>query len=307
MNIKEAARMLRAGEVVAFPTETVYGLGADAGNPDAVRKIFEIKGRPADNPLIIHLGDISQAGDFASVIPEPAEKLMKKCWPGPLTMVFAKKPHVPDAVTSGLPTVALRIPDHEMALELIRQSGPLAAPSANRSGKPSPTKAEHVLRDFGRGFPVLDGGESNVGLESTVLDVSDMPFTILRPGKYTPDQLSAISGADIIMQASRPGTPKSPGVKYTHYKPRAVVQWLDSSADGAGENTLLITHAASVKGFPHHVHFNKNYELMARQLYDLFRTADYKQIPSITIEPLPENNFHPLIEALRNRIEKAIG
>lgn len=309
MNIEEAARMLKAGEVVAFPTETVYGLGADANNSDAVKKIFKIKGRPDDNPLIVHLCEISQVDEFASTVPEPAEKLMKRCWPGPLTLVFPKKSRVLDTVTSGLPTVALRIPDHSIALELIRKTGPLAAPSANRSGRPSPTKAEHISRDFGPDFPVLDGGESNVGLESTVLDLSDTPYSILRPGKYTADQLSAISGANVTHEVSGPEKPRSPGVKYTHYKPEAVVQWLDNPADRNRDNPLLITHTdtTAAEGVAHHVHFNGDYELMARQLYDLFRTADYRKLSSIVIEPLPENEVHPLIAALRNRIEKAIG
>jgi len=307
MTILEASGLLRKGEVVAFPTETVYGLGADAGNPDAVKKIFEIKGRPDDNPLIVHLSEISQVEDFASEIPDPAKKMMKCCWPGPLTLVLPKKPVVLDSVTSGLPTVALRMPDHKMALELIRLTGPLVAPSANRSGKPSPTKAEHVLLDLGENFPVLDGGEAMIGLESTVLDVSNSPYSVLRPGKFTPGQLSEISGVDVIIDLPGQEQPKSPGVKYTHYKPEAVVRWLDKASGLTGENTLLITHQSVVGGFPNHVHFNKNYELMARQLYDLFRTADYKQLSSITIEPLPDNKIHPLIAALRNRIEKAMG
>ncbi|MEX0894887.1 MAG: L-threonylcarbamoyladenylate synthase, partial [Balneolaceae bacterium] len=170
MKIHEAVALIQRGEVVAFPTETVYGLGADAHNPEAIQKIFKVKGRPADNPLIIHLANLQEVAEFALEVPKPARQLMEKCWPGPLTLIFKKKPGVPDTATAGLPTVALRIPDHPVALELLRQTGPLAAPSANRSGSPSPTKAEHVRRDFGDDFPVLDGGMSNIGLESTVLD-----------------------------------------------------------------------------------------------------------------------------------------
>ncbi len=307
MTIEQAAELLRQGSVVAFPTETVYGLGADAWNPTAVKKIFALKGRPDDNPLIVHLSDISQVADFASEIPPAAEKLMKKCWPGPLTLVFNKKPEVLDAITSGLNTVALRIPDHPVALELIRLTGPLAAPSANRSGRPSPTNPMHVQRDFGPDFPVLEGGKSAVGLESTVLDLTRQPFAVLRPGKYTREQLERITGTRIGVDQAASDKPGSPGVKYTHYKPEADVLWFDPAKNYDREKVLLITHTDRPAGFPRHVHFRGDFEHMARELYDLFRTADFDGLSRILIEPLPDTESYSMVAALKNRIEKASG
>ncbi|MEX0995402.1 MAG: L-threonylcarbamoyladenylate synthase, partial [Balneolaceae bacterium] len=259
MKIAEAVTLIKQGEIVAFPTETVYGLGADAHNPDAISKIFEMKGRPADNPLIVHLADPKQVVDFAMEIPAAAKKLMEICWPGPLTLIFKKKPEVPDAVTAGLSTVAIRVPDHPVALELIRQTGPLAAPSANRSGSPSPTKAEHVRTDFGSEFPVLDGGMSEIGLESTVLDVSETPFTILRPGKYTAEELFKITGKKVQTGQKTGDKPKSPGIQYTHYKPKAIVQWYDTATLSSDKDqVLLITHTQHPRGYPHHKHMKGN-------------------------------------------------
>ncbi len=307
MNIEEACELLSMGEVVAFPTETVYGLGADARDHDAVQKIFTIKGRPSDNPLIVHLADIDQVKDFAAEISEAARKLMDACWPGPLTLVVKKKPDVLDIVTAGLPTVALRIPDHPVAQQLIRKAGPLVAPSANRSGRPSPTKAEHVRRDFGSGFPILDGGDSRIGLESTVLKVSEVPFLLLRPGSYTIRELEKISGMEILPEPPASGPPQSPGLKYTHYRPSAEVCWFDPFAPPDPDKALLVTHINRPSGYPNHVHFNSDYDEMAHCLYDLFRTADYRKLSIIAIENLPESNSHPMIAALKNRIDKAVG
>jgi L-threonylcarbamoyladenylate synthase len=259
MTVEQAAELIRRGDVVAFPTETVYGLGADAWNPSALKKIFSLKGRPEDNPLIVHLSDLSQVADFASEIPAPAKKLMKKCWPGPLTLVFKKKPEVLDAITSGLNTVALRIPDHPAALDLIRLTGPLAAPSANLSGRPSPTNPMHVRRDFGQDFPVLEGGKSAVGLESTVLDLTRQPFAVLRPGKYTREQLSQITGGRIEVDQTASEKPGSPGIKYTHYKPEADVEWFDPAKNYDREKVLLITHTGRPAGFPRHAHFQDDF------------------------------------------------
>lgn len=310
MTIQQAAEQIRHGKIIAFPTETVYGLGADARNPDAIKKIFKLKGRPSDNPLIIHLSDYSQVKDFAADIPEASQVLMKMCWPGPLTLVFKKKPEVLDALTGGLNTVALRIPDHPVALDLIRLAGPVAAPSANRSGRPSPTRAAHVRRDFGSRFPVLEGGGSDVGLESTVLDVSNVPFTVLRPGKYTFSDLADISGVDITAEPLHRNIPVSPGVKYTHYKPEASVNWIwpeEIPEKIDPEKTMLITHTLRPSGFTHHSHFDGNFEELARQLYDLFRIADSLELQHIAIESLPSVQSHQMIAALKNRIEKAIG
>lgn len=307
MTITEAVELIKKGEVVAFPTETVYGLGADAHNPEAIKKIFDVKKRPTDNPLIIHICDPTQIAEFSVDVPVSAKKLIEKCWPGPLTLIFKKKASVPDAVTAGLSTVALRLPDHPVALELIRQTGPLAAPSANRSGNPSPTKSDHVRRDFGPDFPVLDGGMSDIGLESTVLDVTDVPFTLLRPGKYTAHQLSDIAGIKVITNQKPGDNLKSPGIRYTHYKPEANVEWYDPPVPAEKKNqALLITHTRPVDGFRYHKHMNGDFQKMARELYDLFRSADYYSLSYILIEPLPDDEIHPLIGAIRNRIEKAI-
>lgn len=307
MTVEQAAELIRQGNVVAFPTETVYGLGADAWNPSAVKKIYALKGRPEDNPLIIHLSAINQADDFAAKIPPAAEKLMKNCWPGPLTLVLKKKPEVLDALTSGLNTVALRIPDHPVALELIRLTGPLAAPSANLSGRPSPTNPTHIQRDFGRDFPVLEGGQSAIGLESTVLDLTRQPFTVLRPGKYTRELLSQITGTRIGMDQSAPDKPGSPGIKYTHYKPEADVMWFDPAKNYDREKVLLITHTERPAGFARHAHFQGDFEHMARELYDLFRTADFENLSPILIEPLPDTESYSMVAALKNRIDKAMG
>ena len=195
-DIKAAAELLRQGEVVSFPTETVYGLGADATNDQAVKKIYEAKGRPADNPLIIHVADLDQIAEYAVEVSEKAETVMQHFWPGPCTIVLKKKGPLAPTVTAGLSTVGIRMPSHPIALELIRACGkPLAAPSANSSGKPSPTAAEHVYRDLnGKISGIIDGGETGVGLESTVLDLSnpDKP-AILRPGGISQAELEAVT------------------------------------------------------------------------------------------------------------------
>lgn len=307
MTVEEAGTLIKKGDVVAFPTETVYGLGADAKNPAAVSKIFFLKGRPGDNPLIVHISDRSQVTDFVTTVPPEAEKLMGECWPGPLTIILKKKPEVLDAVTSGLPTVALRIPDHSLALELIRLTGPLVAPSANKSGKPSPTKPEHIKRDFGDDFPILDGGICKVGLESTVIDLTEKPYSLLRPGKYTLEQLSKIIGEKILNESQTSLKPRSPGLKYSHYQPEAKVRWFDPEEKYDKSRTLLITHHDQPEGYSNHVHYSQVFDRMARELYDQFRSADYKRLSTILIEPLPDPSSHPMIAALKNRIEKAVG
>ncbi|MEX2600537.1 MAG: L-threonylcarbamoyladenylate synthase [Balneolaceae bacterium] len=315
MKLETAANLIRSGGVVAFPTETVYGLGADAWNPDAVRQIFELKGRPSDNPLIVHLADPSGADDFASDIHPDARKLMKTYWPGPLTLVVQKKPGVPDIVSGGLPTVAIRIPDHPVARQLILQSGPLVAPSANRSGRPSPTRPAHVREDFGDDLPILDGGPTAIGLESTVIDVTAAPFRLLRPGAITPGRIQSDTGIEVL--PDRPDkiseSPRSPGVRYTHYTPEASVEWLSDNGPDSNqsvlpkENVLLLTHTEKHPEYPFQIHFHGDFDRFARELYDRFRSADHRSLPSILIEPLPLDSSHPIIPALRNRIEKAIG
>lgn len=225
--VKRAAELIQAGEIVAFPTETVYGLGADAMDSQAVAKIFAAKGRPSDNPLIVHISEIGQAGLLARDIPQLARQLMEAFWPGPFTAVLNKQSAVPDCVTGGLKTVALRIPMNLVARDIIRVSGRMiAAPSANLSGKPSPTRASHVSDDFWDKIPlIIDGGECSVGVESTVCDVRGEVPVILRPGAVTPGMIKKIAG-DVRIHPAVLGKLKedeaiSPGMKYKHYAPKA--------------------------------------------------------------------------------------
>lgn len=224
-----AAELIRQGEIVAFPTETVYGLGADATDATAVAKIFAAKGRPSDNPLIVHVADWDQLAGVVSEVPAAARMLMERFWPGAITFVLPKRPNVPDAVTCGLNTVGVRMPSHSVALAIIKAAGvPVAAPSANQSGRPSPTSAEHVLEDlFGRVPLVLDSGETGVGLESTVIDMTVDPPVLLRPGGVTLEQICAEIGpvevAAAVLGAEAGEAPRSPGMKYTHYAPKAQV------------------------------------------------------------------------------------
>ncbi len=222
--IARAALVLRRGGVVAFPTETVYGLAADGLSPSAVRKVFRAKGRPRDNPLILHLHGRGQAPELAAV-DRRAWDLMGEFWPGPLTVILPATRRVPLEVRAGLPTVALRCPDHPVALDLIRESGTaLAGPSANRSGRPSPTSARHVLEDLaGRVGVILDGGPSGIGVESTVVDMSSQVPTILRPGGLSREDLEGALGRVQVGRYQKGQIPPSPGMKYRHYAPRARV------------------------------------------------------------------------------------
>ena len=219
-----AASIIRDGGLVAFPTETVYGLGADAMNENAVRKIYEAKGRPADNPCIVHVNGREMLDRVASRVRDKAELLIEKFWPGPLTLVFGRMPDVAPSVSAGLSTVAARMPANRIALDLIRSSStPIAAPSANASGRPSPTSAAHVLDDLdGRIDLVLDGGATNIGIESTVLDVTTEPPMILRPGWITHEMLTEAIGP-LGSAVSDESLRSSPGTRHPHYSPRARV------------------------------------------------------------------------------------
>jgi len=236
--IRTAAVIIKKGGTVAFPTETVYGLGADALNPNAVKKIFKAKGRPMDNPLIVHIADQEQLEVIVSDVPDSARGLMDAFWPGPLTMIFKRKDIVPDVTTCNLDTVAIRMPDNPIALGLIREAGtPIAAPSANISGRPSPTTAEHVISDLsGRIDAVINGGAVRVGVESTVLDMTpDIPV-LLRPGRVSIDEIREYVGKVLVGYTDRPvcagEAVRSPGLKYTHYSPetRLVLVMGNSSA-----------------------------------------------------------------------------
>lgn len=232
-NIDVAAGIIAKGGLVAFPTETVYGLGANALDADAVKKVYAAKGRPSDNPMIVHISRASDIGQLTPRLSPDIVTLIENFWPGPLTLVVKKKQGIPDATTGGLDTVAVRMPDHPIALELINRAGcPVAAPSANLSGKPSPTKAEHVIEDLdGKIDGILQGEDCRVGIESTVLDVTAEPPIILRPGIITPENIEAAIGKKVridpaVSQVSAGADqeefqPKSPGMKYKHYAPKA--------------------------------------------------------------------------------------
>lgn len=233
-----AGDLLREGEVVAIPTETVYGLAANAFDPDAIKKVFEAKGRPQDNPLIVHISDFADLQKLTSEIPESAVTLAESFWPGALTMILKKSDKVPDEVTAGLSTVAVRFPSHKYARAIITAAGvPLAAPSANLSGKPSPTSAEHVFCDMQGRIPmILDGGDCEIGLESTVIDLTgDIPM-LLRPGGVTLKQLRDVLGEvavnpKILEEVSDTEKVASPGMKYKHYAPSAPVTIVDGDSE----------------------------------------------------------------------------
>ncbi len=226
-DIAHAAAQLKAGELVAFPTETVYGLGADASNADAVRKVFAAKGRPANHPLIVHIGDAVQLADWARGISPAAHTLAQKFWPGPLTLVLKRNPRVPDAVTGGQDTVALRVPSHPVAQALLRKfGGGVAAPSANRFGRVSATTAAHVHEEFGDSVAcVLDGGAADVGIESTIVDCTRDTPVLLRPGWITPQQIEAALGAPLAAPDAR--APRVSGTLDKHYAPQTPLMLME--------------------------------------------------------------------------------
>ncbi len=304
--------LLKSGQIVAFPTETVYGLGADARNVSAVQKVFDAKQRPADNPLIVHISSRAALDEFAAEVPDDAKRLMTAFWAGPLTLIFKKRPEVLDIVTAGLDTVALRWPSHPLSQDLIARAGPLVAPSANISGRPSPTRPDHVREDFGEHFPIVEAGETQLGLESTVLDVSETPFSLYRPGGISRKQIEDIIGRTVETAKHHLGekSAKSPGTKYSHYAPNARVQWLTDADTSDSKSTLYLLHSREPeKEAGNIIHFERDYAEMAHQLYDRFRQADRQGYVSIIIEPFSETLLQkqPLAEALQNRISKAVG
>lgn len=325
--LRAHAELLRQGQLVVFPTETVYGLGASARHPEGVRRIFEAKGRPADNPLIVHVSSLDMVDMFAASVPARARLLMQKFWPGPLTLIFRKKPEVLDAITAGMDTVALRMPDHDVALALIAEAGPLVAPSANKSGRPSPTCTAHVRQDFKQELPIIEGGSCRLGLESTVIDMTVSTPCILRPGYISADDIEERCGFRPVLasEQKKPAThdssaPKSPGMKYSHYAPKARVSWLPElpperhayTADELPAESLILLHhhtAGQKKGCKY-IHFSGDYSLMARELYDWFRKADTDGYAGIGVEPFGREQSaktNGLWQALYNRIDKATG
>ncbi|MBQ9964152.1 MAG: threonylcarbamoyl-AMP synthase [Clostridia bacterium] len=247
-DLQRAAALLRDGELVAIPTETVYGLAADALNGAAVAAIFKAKGRPADNPLIVHIAHRAQLDALVADIPPMAEALAQAYWPGPLTMIFRKAACIPNEVSAGLPTVAVRMPSHPIARQIIERSCPLAAPSANRSGIPSPTDAKRVAEDMdGRIAAVVDGGTCEVGVESTVVDVTGDRVRVLRPGAVTVEMLKQVVGEvevddAVLHQLKKHAVAASPGMKYKHYAPNARVVLVKGSPSAYAQ--YVNTHAA---------------------------------------------------------------
>lgn len=321
--LSEAAELLRHNEVVAFPTETVYGLGGNALSDEAVERIFIAKGRPADNPLIVHIADREQLSQLVSEVPETARKLMDAFWPGPLTLVLPKGQAVSDKVTAGLSTVAVRMPDHPVAIALIRKAGlPVAAPSANRSGRPSPTAAEHVEQDLcGRISGIVDGGETGIGVESTVVDCSRPDITILRPGGVTRAEIEAVvevAAFDGQAADSVDYSPKSPGMKYRHYAPNARLTLVDGSraflqslVDNEREKGLKVGVLTTEENRVDYradavVPCGRRSDLgsVARNLYRALRAFDEKDVQVILAEIFPENDVG---EAIMNRLMKSAG
>ena len=303
--ISQAAGIIRAGGLVAFPTETVYGLGADALNAEAVAKIYEAKGRPSDNPLILHVHTIAQA-TFLADVNEAALSLMRKFWPGPLTLVLPARSIIPTITRGGLETAALRMPDNPVALGLIRESGTaIAAPSANLSGRPSPTDAETVMRDMaGRIDMILDGGSVRVGIESTVIDLTDPEHPLmLRPGGMPRQTIEAELGARLGTPDSS-GKKRSPGTHYRHYAPSLpVVIW--HKGDVLPENSAYIGIDVPENMDMSRAVIFASKEEYARGLFAGLRKLESLEVPCIAAQ-LPEDE-HGISEGLRDRIMRAAG
>lgn len=285
-----AASLIKKGEVVGIPTETVYGLAADAMNEEAVKKIFAAKGRPADNPLIVHISSFDMVYDIASEIPPLAHKLAQKFWPGPLTMIMPKSDKIPDVTSGGLDTVGIRFPSHPVAQALINASGkPLAAPSANLSGSPSPTNCARVYEDMrGRIPAIIDGGESDVGVESTVISFEGDGIRILRPGKISVEDFLTVTDKvyidnGVLAQLDANVVAKSPGMKYKHYSPKANIILVDSDVeafkkyvnDNKCENTycLLFDESEAVDGVGY-LTYGVTSEEQAHYLFERLREFD---------------------------------
>lgn len=326
--MEEAAQLIRSGELVAFPTETVYGLGADALNPQASKKIYAAKGRPSDNPLIVHIAKFEDLEEIAKEVPQEAKKLADAFWPGPLTMIVYKNEKVPYETTGGMDTVAIRMPDHPAALELIRQSGCLiAAPSANTSGRPSPTLAEHVAEDLGGRIPmILDGGEVGIGIESTIIDLTEKIPMILRPGYITKEMLEAVIGTvqtdPGIIAADSTKKPKAPGMKYRHYAPKANLMLIDGAKCAVVDKINELTDAMHSEGkkvgiigtdetvtsyrgdMVLSIGAREDEDAIARHLYKLLREFDEADVDVIYSESFATPRIG---QAIMNRLLKAAG
>ena len=334
-DIRLAADIIKSGGLVAFPTETVYGLGADAFMEEAAKKIYAAKGRPSDNPLIVHISEIREVDDIAECIPDIFYSLAKKYWPGPMTVVLKKRNIVPDATSGGLDTVAVRLPDNNIARAIIKESGvPIAAPSANTSGRPSPTKARHVLEDMnGKIDMIIDGGTVGIGVESTIVDLTgDIP-TLLRPGAVTFEMLQEVcTEVDIdpaIEHLLVSGeAPKAPGMKYKHYAPKAdmkmlkgneaaVLDYLKKEISESEIKTAILTvdehRAVLEKIIADNNKENikllslgslKDMKTVAHNLFDVLRKCDELGVSTILSESFDESGIG---RAIMNRLKKASG
>lgn len=323
--IKKQAKLLKEGNTVIFPTETVYGLGANALDENAVKKIYEAKGRPSDNPLIVHISSKEEVYKLANDISDKAKVLMSKFWPGPLTMIFKKKDIVPQRTSGGLDTVAIRMPSHKIARELIKQAGiPIAAPSANISGRPSPTKGEHVCAEMnGRVSGIVVGGDCNFGLESTVIDMTmDIPM-ILRPGSVTKEQLEVEIGQVLIDPSLENKEDvlkaKAPGMKYTHYSPNGDVYIVTGKDDLVIEkinNLIEENNKKDIKSGVMCLSKNKDkyegevielgntLEEVASNLFNVLIEMDNRKIDIIYTEAFPNDGVG---RAIMNRLMKSAG
>ncbi len=313
-DVTDAASILRAGGLVAFPTETVYGLGADATNVAAVEKIFRAKGRPSTNPLIVHVADESVARRYAADWPETATTLARHFWPGPLTLVLPKRSSIVDLVTAGRGTVGLRAPNHPLTLRLLQQfDGPLAGPSANRSNHLSPTTAQHVRDDLGNAFDlILDGGPCEIGIESTVLDLTTNPPTILRPGGTSRDQIEQQIGPIQILSGSvlAETAAVSPGQHALHYAPKAAAFRFEAEQAkeiirqyaNQKEPVAIVLLSPVTSPSPKVKSMSTDPVEYARTLYSTLREFDYQKVETIYIE-MPPNS--PAWAAVRDRIKRA--
>ena len=327
--MQRAGRLIAEGELVAFPTETVYGLGGDALHPEAAKKIYAAKGRPSDNPLIVHIAEFEDLERIAKTVPEQAKKLADAFWPGPLTMIVWKNDKVPYATTGGMDTVAIRMPNHPVALELIRKSGCLiAAPSANTSGRPSPTEAGHVAEDLdGKIAMILDGGPVGIGIESTIIDLTEQIPMVLRPGYITPEMLSEVLGEKVIIDpgiiaAGDTRKPKAPGMKYKHYAPKADLVLVDgeekavvskinelvSQKEALGEIVAVIATEETRDLYKADVILcigkRSDEDAIAQHLYKILRDCDELSVNAIYSESFSTPRIG---QAIMNRLLKAAG
>ena len=326
--LQAVAALIKNGETVVFPTETVYGLGANAFDPEAVKKIFVAKGRPNDNPLIVHISEIAEVEPLVAEIPKKAIKLMEVFWPGPLTLIMKKSERIPDEVSAGLDTVGIRFPDHPIARAFIKMSGcPIAAPSANRSGRPSPTQGKHVLEDLdGRVAAIILSADTEIGLESTVIDMTVEPPVVLRPGDVTVAELREVLGevavSSNVTKNVVPEKVSSPGMKYTHYSPKGEMVVVKGTKKEISEK--INNAVARYRGKPmtvgilasdetmgcYHEGFiislgsQKDPREMAKNLFSRLRTFDELGVERIFAEDIPLNNE---TLALINRLYKAAG